>query len=287
MDSILSVRISEELKEKFQSLAEVEGINNKEFMDLIIRNYELNKTATATDFIKSDVEELQSITKRILDIYINMIEKNKVKNSEVINSFKGTLEEESNRSEKLKENMESVKKELESLNSQNKELKDSLKECKNLLEKEREDTKGYKELNIMLKEKVSELNSYKNEAENLRSINQDMDANLKTFEREKDSYINKLNEQLKHSATLEDQINDIKSSYENKIVEITEEFSRELRLKDDEIRISIQKELLQKEEEYRKEIWSMKSQYDDKISKLIDDKEQLLLKMRDDINNNK
>ncbi|GAA0766297.1 hypothetical protein [Clostridium subterminale] len=287
MDSILSVRISEELKEKFQSLAEVEGINNKEFMDLIIRNYELNKTATATDFIKSDVEELQSITKRILDIYINMIEKNKVKNSEVINSFKGTLEEESNRSEKLKENMESVKKELESLNSQNKELKDSLKECKNLLEKEREDTKGYKELNIMLKEKVSELNSYKNEAENLRSINQDMDANLKTLEREKDSYINKLNEQLKHSATLEDQINDIKSSYENKIVEITEEFSRELRLKDDEIRISIQKELLQKEEEYRKEIWSMKSQYDDKISKLMDDKEQLLLKMRDDINNNK
>ncbi|WP_346939318.1 hypothetical protein [uncultured Clostridium sp.] len=285
MDSILSVRISEELKEKFQSLAEVEGINNKEFMDLIIRNYELNKAATGTDFIKSDIEELQSIIKRILDIYINMVEKNKVKNSEIVNSFKGTLEEESNRSEKLKENIESVKKELEDLNSQNKELKDSLEEYKNLLEKEREDTKGYKELNIMLKEKVSELNGYKNEAENLRSINQDMDANLKTLEREKDSYINKLNEELKHSATLEEQINDIKTSYENKIVEITEEFSREIRLKDDEIRISMQKEVLQKEEEYRKEIWSMKSQYDDKISKLMDDKEQLLLKMRYDINN--
>ncbi|WP_346929351.1 hypothetical protein [Clostridium sp.] len=287
MDSILSVRISEELKEKFQSLAEVEGINNKEFMDLIIRNYELNKASTGTDFIKSDIEELQSIIKRILDIYINMVEKNKVKNSELVNSFKGTLEEESNRSEKLKENIESVKKELEDLKSQNKELKDSLKEYKNLLEKEREDTKGYKELNIMLKEKVSELNDYKYEAENLRSINQDMDANLKTLEREKDSYINKLNEELKHSATLKEQINDIKTSYENKIVEITEEFSRELRLKDDEIRISMQKEVLQKEEEYRKEIWSMKSQYDDKISKLMDDKEQLLLKMRDDINSNK
>ncbi len=54
MDSILSVRISEELKEKFQSLAEVEGINNKEFMDLIIRNYELNKAATGTEHNKEN-----------------------------------------------------------------------------------------------------------------------------------------------------------------------------------------------------------------------------------------
>ncbi len=287
MDSILSVRISEELKEKFQSLAEVEGINNKEFMDLIIRNYELNKASTGTDFIKSDVEELQSITKRILDIYINMIEKSKVKNSEVINSFKGTLEEETNRSEKLKGNIESLKKELEDLKFHNKELKDSLKEYKELLEKEREDIKGYKELNLMLKDKVNELNAYKNEAESLRAINRNMEENLKNLEREKESLTNKLNEELNHSIALEDEIQDMKSSYENKIKQISEEFSRELRLKDDEIRISMQKEVLQKEKEYRKEIWSMKSHYDDKISKLMDDKEKLLLKIRDDINNNK
>lgn len=287
MDSILSVRISEELKEKFQGLAEVEGINNKEFMDLIIRNYELNKAATGTDFIKSDVEELQSITKRILDIYINMIEKSKVKNSEIVNNFKGTLDEEANKNEKLKENIESIKKELEDLKAHNKELKDSLREQKELLEKEREDIKGYKELNIMLKDKVNELNSYKNESESLRAINRNMEDNLRTLEREKESCINKLNEELNHRTALEKEIKDMKNFYENKIVQITEEFSRELRLKDDEIRISIQKEVLQKEEECRKEVWSMKSHYDDKISKLIDDKEQLLLKIRDHINNNK
>ncbi len=287
MDSILSVRISEELKEKFQGLAEVEGINNKEFMDLIIRNYELNKATTGTDFIKSDVEELQSIIKRILDIYINMIEKSKVKNSEVINSFKGTLEEETNKSEKLKGNIESVKKELEDLKSHNKELKDSLKEYKELLEKEREDIRGYKELNLMLKDKVNELTAYKNEAESLRVINRNMEENLKNLEREKESFTNKLNEELKHSTALEEQTKNMKSSYENNIKQITEEFNRELRLKDNEIRISTQKEVLQKEEEYRKEIWSMKSHYDDKISKLMDAKEQLLLKIRDDINNNK
>ncbi len=216
-----------------------------------------------------------------------MIEKSKVKNSEIVNSFKETLEEETNKSEKLKGSIESVKKELEDLKSHNKELKDSLKEYKELLEKEREDITGYKELNLMLKDKVNELTAYKNEAESLRAINRNMEDNLKNLEREKESLTNKLNEELKHSTALEEQTKDMISSYENKIEQITEEFSRELRLKDNEIRISIQKELLQKEEEYRKEIWSMKSHYDDKISKLMDDKEQLLLKIRDDINNNK
>jgi chromosome segregation ATPase len=286
MDSILSVRISEELKEKFQSLAEGEGINNKEFMDLIIRSYEVNKVATNTDFIKSDIEELQSIIKRILDIYINIIEKNKIKSSEMINNFKGTLEEESNKNEKLKSNSEIIKKELEDLKVENKEFKDSLKECKSLLEKEREDAKGYKDLNLMLKDKVTELNNYKYEAENLRKINREIDADLKILKQEKESYINKLNEELNHKNLLEEQFKDVKSSYESKIVGITEEFKRQIKLKDDETIISIQKEVLQKEEEYRKEIWSIKSIYDDKISKLMDDKEQLLITMRDNITNN-
>lgn len=37
MDSILSVRINEEVKEKFIKLAEEQGVNNKEFLDLIIK----------------------------------------------------------------------------------------------------------------------------------------------------------------------------------------------------------------------------------------------------------
>ena len=41
----------------------------------------------------------------------------------------------------------------------------------------------------------------------------------------------------------------------------------------------------QKEEEYRKEIWSVKSVYNDKISKLIEDKEELILKFRENIVN--
>ena len=283
MDSILSVRISDELKEKFQSLAEGEGINNKEFMDLIIRNYEVNKAAVNTDFIKSDIDELQGIIKRILDIYINIVEKNKIKNSEMVNRFKGTLEEESNKNEKLKEDMGNIKKELEDLKSENKQLKDSLKEYKALLEKEREDIKGYKDLNLMLKDKISDLNSYKNEAEDLRRINQEINDDLKIMEKEKDSCLSKLNEELKHSDILESKLNEVKISYEDKITKIKKDFERQMKLNDDQIKIAIQREVLQKEEEYRKEIWSIKTIYDDKISKLMDDKEQLLLKMRDNI----
>ena len=69
MDSILSVRINEDLKNKFLSLAEEAGTNNKEFMDLIIRSYEMNKTASKTEYVKDDVDELQNIIARIMSIY--------------------------------------------------------------------------------------------------------------------------------------------------------------------------------------------------------------------------
>lgn len=285
MDAILSVRISDELKEKFQSLAEEEGINNKEFMDLIIRNYEVNKAATNTDFVKSDIDELQNIIKRILDIYINVIEKNKLKNSEIANTFKGTLEEEANKNEKLKEDISNLKKEIDEIRTENNNLKDSLKEHKALLEKEREDLKGYKELNLMLKEKINELNSYKNEAVDLKKRNEEIASHFKTTKEEKDSYISKLNEELRRNDILKSQIDDIKINYEDKIIEMTRDFERQMKLKDDEIEITIQKEVLQKEEEYRKEIWSVKSVYNDKISKLIEDKEELILKFRENIVN--
>ena len=87
MDSILSVRINEEVKEKFIKLAEEQGVNNKEFLDLIIKSYEMNKVTADVDFVRNDIEELQAIVKRVVDIYINIIDKSKLRTTELINNF--------------------------------------------------------------------------------------------------------------------------------------------------------------------------------------------------------
>ena len=52
-DAILSVRINEELKDKFVTLAQSSGINNKEFMEQLVSVYELNNTATSKNTYSS------------------------------------------------------------------------------------------------------------------------------------------------------------------------------------------------------------------------------------------
>jgi len=137
MDSILSVRINDELKEKFLRLAEDHGVNNKEFMDVIIKSYEVNKASCDVDYIKNDIDELQIIIKRVLDIYINIIEKNKIRSLELTNKFKLTLADEHTKSGKLAEEGINLGKEVHDLNVDNKNLKETVKEYKNLLIKEK------------------------------------------------------------------------------------------------------------------------------------------------------
>lgn len=281
MDSILSVRISEDIKEKFQKLAEEEGINNKEFMDLIIKNYEVNKAVTNVDFIRNDVEELQNIVKRIFDIYINMIEKNKTKTLEIKNNFSSTLVDEKIENEKLKEGINSLGEDLNNLKLENKRLNESLSEYKNLLNKEKEDCKGIKELNVMLKDKIDALNNYKERADELQQKNIELNENLSLTMREKEGYLNGLNNASKINESLENQINELKITHEEKLKDMTNNFQREITIKDNEMQLYSQKILIQKEQEYRDEIWNLRSNYDEKISKLISDKENLLLKIAD------
>ncbi len=281
MDSILSVRISEDIKEKFQKLAEEEGINNKEFMDLIIKNYEVNKAVTNVDFIKNDVEELQNIVKRIFDIYINMIEKNKTKTLEIKNSFSNTLEDEKIENEKLKECINGLGEDLNNLKLENKRLNESISEYKILLSNEKEDCKGIKELNVMLKDKIEALNDYKVRADELQQKNIELNENLSLLMREKEGYLNDLNNSSKIKESLENQINELKITHDQKLKDMSDNLQREITIKDNEMQLYSQKVLIQKEQEFRDEVWNLRSHYDEKISKPISDKENLLLKIAD------
>jgi len=71
MDTTFSVRINDDLKSKFNELAQKEGINNKEFMEQVIKFYELNSIKDSNLNISDDITELQDITSRIVDIYKN------------------------------------------------------------------------------------------------------------------------------------------------------------------------------------------------------------------------
>ncbi|MEG1255671.1 hypothetical protein [Clostridium sp.] len=279
MDSILSVRINDDLKEKFLTLAEEHGVNNKEFMDVIIKSYEVNKVSCDVDYIKNDLDELQIIIKRVLDIYINIIEKNKIKSLELTNNFKLTLDDEHIKSNKLEEEGINLEKKVHVLNLDNKNLKETINEYKNLLIKEKDNLREYKDLNIMLKEKNTKLTEYKNASEKLELLNQGLKEDLTLSIKKTEGYLNQIERVSEEKILIDRQLAETKSFYENKLREQEINHDKKISLIEQELNLLQQQKLLQKEEEYREKIWILKSQFDDKIATLISDKENLLLKL--------
>ena len=75
MDSTWSVRIPDELKEKITNIVTESGLNTKEFLANIIQSYELKMVGTEKPLFESDIDELRSITGRMNNIYVNILEK--------------------------------------------------------------------------------------------------------------------------------------------------------------------------------------------------------------------
>ena len=74
-DTVLSVRIDEELKQKFIELAQESGINNKELMEVMVSQFEMGKVSDGSSQFNQDFEELQRITKRMNEIYLNLADR--------------------------------------------------------------------------------------------------------------------------------------------------------------------------------------------------------------------
>lgn len=279
MDSILSVRINEEVKEKFIKLAEEHGVNNKEFLDLIIKNYEINKASAEVDFVKSDIDELQAIVKRVLDIYLNMIDKSKLRTTELINSFNTSIGEEKERIEGINEEMVALKKQIDELKAENKELKSGNKELQSALSKEKEAIKECREMNVILKEKLGDFNTFKEENINLKEeiassneVSKELQGKIYDLQQDYD----KCNSENVH---LNNKITEVTATNEKQRMELKNSFEEQLKVQENHFDLKLQQELLQKEQGLREEIWILKSNYDEKITTLIKEKEDLLFKI--------
>lgn len=279
MDSILSVRINEEVKEKFIKLAEEQGVNNKEFLDLIIKSYEINKATADVDFVRNDIEELQTIIKRVVDIYINIIDKSKLRTTELINNFNLTIGEEKERTEGYVLEISNMKKQLEELKNENKELKTSNKELQTTLSKEKEAIKESREMNSILKEKLTDFNRYKEENGSLKEQAAASDKELAALQGNFYDIKQEFEKSINENQQLKDKINEIVGNNHIQVEELKLAHEGKLKLKENEMTLRQQQEILQKEQELRQEIWDLKAKYDEKISSLIKEKEELLFKI--------
>lgn len=276
MDAILSVRISDALKQKFNELAQSEGINNKELMEQVVKYYELNRAREEDSNMSEDIKELQTITSRMADIYINIVERNNIKALELKNIHRNELIDKNKDVEKIKEEIILLKEENKKINSLGKDLSDA----KHINKELQENIKSLKTLNNMQEEKILKLTDtnekyikYKDEIAKLKT-EQDKSANENMLL--KNELLNKKDEadKLKTQIDALDQIN------KDKIYELEIKAKQDIEIQRERTTFQIDKELLKFKGEQQLKIQELQDSFNERINKLLKEKEEAAEKFK-------
>jgi len=280
MDSIFSVRISEELKEKFVEIAQNQGINNKELMEQIIKSYELSNVKDNYNEVKSDIDELQHIITRIGDIYLNIIERNKAKNLECENLHLGKIKEYENKLENQSKIIEELKERIKDYDKANNDLKKELQKSKEEYKVLDGNYLEIKELNLLLKEKNSdllkEIELFKSNSEKLSLAEEEMKKLLK----ELNHFKMLANTAEKEKELLSRELTISKEDYDNKIKNTNQSYELSLKHLEETLKIAHSKELLEMQQRYSDQLSQIKLQYEDKLTSLVREKEDDVNKIK-------
>ncbi|MBZ9635103.1 hypothetical protein [Clostridium sp. FP1] len=276
MDAILSVRISDELKQKFNELAQSEGINNKELMEQVVKYYELNRAREEDSNMSEDIKELQTITTRMADIYINIVERNNIKALEVKNIHRNELVDKNNDLQKLKEEITLLKEENKKINALEKDLSDAKHISKDL----QESIRSLKTLNNMQEEKISKLTEtnekyikYKDEIVKLKT---EQDKSTNEYMKLKNELANKNDEE----ARLIKQIDELKQINKSKIDELEIKANQDIEMQRERTSFQMEKEILKLKEEQQLKIQKLQESFNDRINKLLIEKEEVAEKFK-------
>lgn len=276
MDAILSVRISDELKQKFNDLAQSEGINNKELMEQVVKYYELNRAREENSNMSEDIKELQTITSRMADIYINIVERNKIKALEIKNVHRNELVEKNDQIEKLKEEIILLKEENKKIKSMEKDLG----EAKHVNKELQENIKSLKTLNNMQEEKILKLTEtsekyikYKDEITKLKT-------ELEKTTNENMLLSNELLIKKDEAVRFIKQIEELKEINKNKISELEIKAKQDIEMQKERISFQMDKEILKLKEEQQFKMQELQESFNDRISKLLKEKEEVTEKFK-------
>ncbi|MBX4268888.1 hypothetical protein [Clostridium estertheticum] len=280
MDAILSVRISDEVKQKFNELAQNEGINNKEFMEQVVKSYELNRAKEEDSKMSSDINELQTITNRISDIYINIVERNNIKNLEVKNIHKNELIDKDKEIQKLNENIISLKEVKKEDNKKLTLLEKDQSDNKHILKELQESAKSLKTLNNMQGEKIlklSETNAkyikYKDEILVLKTELDKLTNDNLQFKQD----LSNKNEETSRLAT---QVNELKEISKNKIDEIETKAKQDIEIQKERGIFQMDKEILKLKEHQQLKLQDLQETFNNRINKLLKEKEEVAEKFK-------
>lgn len=270
MDAILSVRISDELKQKFNDLAQNEGINNKELMEQVVKYYELNRAREDDSSMSEDIKELQIITSRMADIYINIVERNNIKALEVKNIHRNEIIDSNKETEKLKEEVILVKEENKKIKTLEKDLSDT----KHVIKELHENLKSLKSLNNMQEEKILKLveinEKYIKYKDEITKLKIELDKSTSENIQLKNDLLNKKDEKDR----LINEMDELKIINKNNILGLEVKAKQDIEMQRERATFQMEKEVLKLKEQQQFKIQELRESFNERITNLLKEKEE-------------
>ena len=279
MDAILSVRISDELKQKFNELAQSEGINNKELMEQVVKYYELNRTREIDSNMSEDIKELQTITTRMADIYINIVERNNIKTLEVRNVHRNELIDKDKEFQKLKEKISLLKEENKKIIILQKEQSNANHASKEL----KESIDSLKALNNMQGEKILKLKNDTEKYIKYKDENLKIKTDIDKLTNKNMQLNNMLVNQNEKNNKLVKNIDELDKSNKNKINELQMNAKQDIEMQKERSSFEADKVLLNLREQQQSKLQEIQETFNDRINKLFKEKENEAEKFRNTI----
>jgi predicted nucleic acid-binding Zn-ribbon protein len=233
---VLQIRTNEELAAKFKQVSEELEIPYGPALELLIQAYDVGKFKESTPERAKEIEEVETITRRFLEIYKNALQLNKTSEESIKEGFLKQLSTRDQLIETLKTDIDEAKTEKEAAVNAKQEIEQTLAVIREGQENEKELLQSYKERidslsgllaehkefktdNIKLKEEISALS-----AANIRN-EKELSAAAEKIRHLEDQHVLAIEKlENKHIA----EINKLNKSYQDKIYEIREDYNRRL-----------------------------------------------------------
>lgn len=281
-DSTFGVKVPEELKEQLQKLMSDSKLTGKDFMQQLINVYQVEKTKESMPLVAEDLKELQSLTQRINNIYLNLGYRIdnviKIKDTETLEQ----LQLKDNVIMDLQSKNETVKEEFEKTDNKFTELVNLNNDLNKYINQLTESNNNLKELNEEYKSKidtltgiVTEYKQYKEEIKECKKELEDIQfksINLDKELKDKDSLVEKLNLEIK---TIQEQgekaSQELEIKYNGRIEELKEQGEFQTQKSILALQLQHQKELEEVNTKSNKNI----EEYQTKYKYLLEELEQI------------
>jgi DNA repair exonuclease SbcCD ATPase subunit len=269
------VKMPEDLKEKISGLLKESGLQGKEFVECLVALYESSNMKQNQPLLTQDLEEVETIARRLLSIFTNIGERVTVtlrdredqynskfnQQHEISNMLHGKVKDLEQEINDLKGSNDHLRQVAEEVTKEKVTLKNdyvtNISQLTELLESNKALIEEYKSKNDTLAGLIDEYNDYKEKVKGLTvEIHMEQEVHRVTKE--------SLSLMQSKAGHLEQQVKEIK-----------EKHKEELQTLKDKLNIECEKESLKKDREYQNMIQSIREEYNTKVKLLLDEIENI------------